>query len=145
MRPLAILKRTVISVTLLIVVIAGLGPWILYWLGLNAIEGRPQPSNSSATQIEKEEIWRKAHGLGTPSITPVTPYGYLNMIVTNQQEPGLLVAWLVAREFNLEHRKYKTMSLWHISGSALTIWLTRNWSSDEILSKAVEIQRMPKG
>jgi len=32
------------------------------------------------------------------------------------------------------------MAMWHLSGAALTIWLTRNWTLDELIAKAVELE-----
>ena len=30
---------------------------------------------------------------------------------------------------------------WHLSGAALTVWLTRNWSTEQLVAKAREIRR----
>ena len=36
----------------------------------------------------------------------------------------------------LNHQRHKGMSWWHLSGAALAIWLSRNWTDEEILSAA---------
>jgi hypothetical protein len=32
------------------------------------------------------------------------------------------------------------MGMWHLSGAALTIWLTRNWTLTELIAKAAELE-----
>jgi heme exporter protein D len=36
------------------------------------------------------------------------------------------------------------MLFWHLSGSALTIWLSRNWTTEQIVCKALEIKEKQK-
>ena len=38
---------------------------------------------------------------------------------------------------HLDDRRY-----WHLSGAALTIWLTRNWTPTELISKAIEVENL---
>ena len=33
------------------------------------------------------------------------------------------------------------MSYWHLSGAALTIWVSRNWTTDQIVTAAAAIAR----
>jgi len=55
--------------------------------------------------------------------------------------PGAHLAWLVARNHNQERRTDQRMIWWNLSGAALTIWLTRNWTTDQLVAKAHEIIR----
>lgn len=55
--------------------------------------------------------------------------------------PGQLVTWWVAREYLVSHKQYQGMGWWHLSGAALAIWLSRNWTSDEILSAAAQLRQ----
>jgi hypothetical protein len=78
-------------------------------------------------------------GKGAPVIPKLNPYTYL--VVTGElgaEKPGVLVAWHVASGHVLEHRRYKGMLWWHLAGASLTIWLTRNWSAEQLLSKVAE-------
>lgn len=53
----------------------------------------------------------------------------------------MLAAWQVASAHLLIHRRSTGMSWWHLSGAALTIWVTRNWSTEQILSQASVVMR----
>jgi len=48
------------------------------------------------------------------------------------------IAWVIARSHNAEH--LGNHQYWHLSGAALTIWLTRNWTPTELIAKAVELE-----
>ncbi|MEJ1966761.1 MAG: hypothetical protein WDO56_36540 [Gammaproteobacteria bacterium] len=56
-------------------------------------------------------------------------------------EGGAKAAWIIARDYNMSHLRRRETLWWHLSGAALTIWLTRNWTSDEILRVASEKAR----
>jgi hypothetical protein len=43
---------------------------------------------------------------------------------------------IVARQYNATHIQSRRPLLWHLSGAALTIWLTHNWSNEQILCEA---------
>lgn len=69
-------------------------------------------------------------------IDPISPYSYFLQGV----HPGAStrIASVIARSHNAKHlsdRRY-----WHLSGAALTIWLTRNWTSAELIARAVELE-----
>jgi hypothetical protein len=38
---------------------------------------------------------------------------------------------------HLADRRY-----WHLSGAALIIWLTRNWTPTEMVAKAIELENL---
>ena len=116
-------------------------PWALYWVGLSGIRDMPTPPSTIASTQDVQKVWQKARGTGEPVIEPISPLGYAHLIYEGKkQKPGLLVTWWVASANNLDHLKYRGMGWWHLSGTALTIWLSRNWSSEQIFSKAVEIE-----
>jgi hypothetical protein len=43
---------------------------------------------------------------------------------------GSSAVWLIARDYNYKHLKSRKMSYWRLSGAALTIWVSRNWTTD---------------
>ena len=50
------------------------------------------------------------------------------------------MAWSVARSYNATHLDDRRMLWWHASGAALTIWLTRNWTQEQILAAAARLE-----
>jgi len=76
-----------------------------------------------------------------PYVSADNPYSYVASVFFAQPRtpPGQLVTWWVARDYLISHKRYKGMGWWHLSGVALAIWLSRNWTSDEILSAAAQL------
>jgi hypothetical protein len=54
---------------------------------------------------------------------------------------GADAAWLVARNFNASHLARQGSAWWHLSGAALTIWLTRHWTPDQVLQATATLAR----
>ncbi len=85
-------------------------------------------------------IWDQFEESGPVSATPLSPYSYALALATSDRlPPGARIAWFIARNHNAENLKNRHMIWWHTSGMALTIWLTRNWSTDQLIAKAYEI------
>ena len=139
------LKRTAVTLLLFCVCVLAAGPWALYWLAMSGIEGSPELPTSPANAQERQEIWQKLRGSGEPTVSAISPYEYFflgsSSSTDSNRKAGVLLAWQVASHYNLSHLKYKGMGWWHFSGAALTIWLTRNWTTEQLLSKAAEIRR----
>jgi hypothetical protein len=121
-----------------------LGPWLLYEAGLQNVEGRPSMSPAAMIgQPDASTIWAELKEIGPIQVEPMTPYSYVKSLI--KEEPmssGANTAWYVARDYNTSNLRNKRMIWWHVSGAALTIWLTRHWSADELLAKAGEIHRV---
>jgi hypothetical protein len=117
-------------------------PLGLYWVGLSNIEGRPRKPTHLASVEQQSLVWKRAHGNGAPRVEVDTPYSYLISIFSTQRTaPSRLVTWWVARDYLSSHKRYEGMERWHLSGAALVIWLSRNWTSEEILSAAAQLRQ----
>jgi hypothetical protein len=146
MRVFVYLKRLFYGVAAMLLLAVTLGPWGLYWLGLNGVNGRPTLPATQATQSEMTEVWLKAKGKGQIEVAPLSPHGYIYSLYKRQfTNPGAHLAWRVAANHLLANKKYKGNSWWHFSGAALTIWVTRNWSTGQIASRVVEIEKSNNG
>ena len=141
MRKLAV---TTLVITLVLVLLA---PFGMYLVGLGNIEGRPIPPTSTTNAVENGIELQRALRLKTPIVVrPSNPWIYVGQILDDQgrlfiPDAGTYAASLVARTFNRNHLKNRQMLWWHLSGAALTIWITRNWRTDEIVSAAAETLR----
>jgi hypothetical protein len=114
-------------------------PLALYWLGLSGVEGLPSKPPKLASKDQQAQVWRQARGDGIPAVEVMNPYAVLFRLFAaspRRTPPSELVTWWVASGYLSEHRRHKGMGWWHLSGTALTIWLSRNWSTEEILSAA---------
>ena len=119
-------------------------PWIAFQIGLANVEGKPLHSairTLSPAQLEFLHVaTRKAGVFKVPELTPL---GY---VMDSVQDPdklasgGVKTAWIVARHHAANHLKRTDEVSRRLSETALMIWLTQNWSSDQIIARAYEIE-----
>lgn len=134
-------KRYCISVLVVILLIALLSPWLVYEAGLSNINGRPSIGNANfVSREDATEIWIELKETGPIRMEIMTPYSYLFfLILDGPNSPGSRLAWYVARDYNADRLKDKRMIWWHLSGAAMTVWLTRNSNLEDLLTKANKI------
>jgi hypothetical protein len=137
-----ILKIAGAVLALVVVAVISL-PWTLYWVGLHNVAGRPIPSTMSLTPSGSADLQRYLRINAQPLVEPLSPWSYFPSLVLAHPRPmpGADVAWIVARQYNAAHLRDRHMIWWHISGAALTVWLTRNWTGEQVLATAAEIVR----
>lgn len=116
-------------------------PLCLYGIGLYGVEGRPIVPLISATGSEKEKVKLFLRVKEEVKVIPINPYEYTFKILSGGNfDSGIAAAWVVSANHNLGHLKYKGNRWWQLSGAALTIWVSRNWTTDQVMSKIVEIR-----
>jgi len=137
------MRRLLIASAGLVLVALLVGPWVLYEVALSNVVGRPSlPSTIPVSSSDAEAVWRKLRERGPVTVEPLSPHGYILALLTKDTlPPGAHVAWWIARNHNRENLKDQRMIWWHLSGAALTVWLTRHWSTDQLVAKAHEIFR----
>ena len=141
------MRRLVVGGLISLVLVVLLAPWGLYELALSNVDGRPVPPQGTQISVEDEALLR--HHLKTHSrisIEPLSPWRYVAALVMSDREQSLLgsgadAAWLIARNYNASHLKDRHIICWHMSGAALTIWITRHWTADQILAGAADLTR----
>lgn len=142
------MRRQVAIVFLVLLGVLAVLPWGLYEIGLGNINGRPaQPESLGLTDAEALKLWNELKETGPVKVEKLNPYRYVLLLLgydTYEPCSGERLAWFVARNHNDTNLKDNRISYWHLSGAALTIWLTRNWSTELLLAKAQEI-RQEKG
>jgi hypothetical protein len=111
-------------------------PWLIYWIGLNEIEGRPTPATHPATAEQVDGLFKRLRLSQPVQIDPLSPYSYVLQAV--HPSASTRIAWVIARSHNAEH--LSDHRYWHLSGAALTIWLTRNWAPTELIARAIELE-----
>jgi len=136
-------KRVLAGLVLLGGVLIYAAPWVLYAVGLSIVDGRPSPPTSATLSAEEVQYLRKEFRFEGPiEIMKQSPWSYMMALYSGDfqdlRKEGTQVAWIVARHHNLVHRQGGN-GWWHLSGAALTIWLTRNWTSEQILAGALQV------
>ncbi len=132
--------RVSASAVALVLLLALITPMLLYMWGLSNVDGRPQRPTHMATYEEQSRIWKQAGGDGRFVIQAMNPFGFFGrFLVDSYRAPaGEHAAYWIARSYLRERRRGQGMAAWHTEVAALTIWITRNWSVEEILTAASE-------
>ncbi|MDB6014070.1 MAG: hypothetical protein JWL65_6320 [Gammaproteobacteria bacterium] len=137
---LAILAACVVALLILA------APWGVYVMGLSNIDGRPTPLIGSPPTAEDDLLLRQIFRTSRPiSVQPLSPWSYILDLVmsssSSSSSVGADAAWLIARHYNSAHLKNRRSLWWQVSGAALTIWITRNWNSDQVVITAADLAR----
>jgi hypothetical protein len=136
-------RRLLIGVVTIALIAVMAGPWLLYAVGLAKIEGRPDHASHAAVVPEDAEALFRTLRISQPlTIDRLSPYSYIWALVSDDERAlgqGMRIAWPIASSYNADHLADRTA--WHLSGAALTIWLTRNWTASELVAKAIELEK----
>jgi hypothetical protein len=118
-------------------------PWVLYGLGLQAVEGRPEPPQRIAALAVQQQVWQRAGSAGPPEAVALDPVTYLLSASVQARPPDIVAfAWRVASDHSRDHLQRDAGPLRrHLAGAALTIWLTRHWSVEQLLTRVAELER----
>jgi hypothetical protein len=122
-------------------------PLGLYWLGLSNIEGRPKPPTRANSIPAEVALLREEFGSDAPvEVRVLNPWIYAaSLMAVNPNnlrlDNGAHAVWLIASNYNERNLKVRKMSYWHLSGAALMIWVSRNWTNDQIVTAAANIVR----
>ena len=122
---------------LLLLVLAS--PGIYYLIALGKIDGRPLPPPRLLEPTAVARAWQHCRGEGEPRLLPLNPWALTIEKLFGEPRapnPSECLAYRVASKFNESHLHSK--SWWHASSAALTIWLTRHWSAEQLASWASE-------
>jgi hypothetical protein len=111
------------------------------------VDGRPNPPPSSnyLTPADRALLERTFRVTKPITVERLSPWAYVTFILEDPKRTaaasGVEAAWIVAQHYNARHLERRSSIWWHLSGAALTIWITRHWSSDEVLCAAVTLVR----
>ena len=120
----------------IIVLVAGivLLPGLLYLLGLAWVDGWPQPADREPSGVAACSHEPRA------GYQPMNPWGYAAMFFDEDAMKAKVPdveqeAYWVARRHLMRQPRHG-MLRWHLSSTALTIWITRHWSAAQIADTA---------
>ena len=136
-------KRCLIVLAVIVTVLLS-GPWVIYELALLQIEGRPKPPKHKVISAEKaHRLWfclgQKQSIFVQRRSPPYLIYGLLVGGLPATRTSGDFVVWQIAKNHNIKRSNSRRHGDRHLAGAGLTIWLTRNWTSDQILTAAHDI------
>jgi hypothetical protein len=125
--------------------IAAVVPLAFYWFGLSNIDGHPVPpartDNLGSDTALLQQDFRNQLPILVHVLNPWTFIGELRAEKAATPDDGAHAVWIIVRNYNGSHLRNRKMIWWHLSGAALTIWVTRNWTTDQIVTAAAAIAR----
>lgn len=128
-------------------VVAGI-PFGLYWMGLSNIEGRPEPRTHTGNVVADSELLKRNLGTHDPIvIDALNPWTFLGEAfyrmpdLRSEHGRSLRAVGIVVLNYNSSHLRDHRMIWWHLSEMSLTIWVTRHWTTDEIITAAADLAR----
>jgi hypothetical protein len=104
---------------------------------------QPLANNIAADTALLQQAFRSE----TPiAIHTSNPWAYATSILTASAndlrlDGGSRAIWLIVSNYNSKHLRDRRMSYCHLSGAALSVWVSRNWTADEIVAAAAAIIR----
>jgi hypothetical protein len=131
-------QNLTVSVLLVASLSVAAAPWLISWIGLCKIEGRPRHATHTVTADEVDNFCKRLRISQPIQIDPISPYSYILILQGARGSESIRTARVIARSHNVEH--LSDHRYWHLSGAALTIWPTCNWTPTELIARAVELE-----
>lgn len=125
------------SILFMLVIIALLAasPGFIYILGLSKVHGRPTPADPAHFRHEAiAAAWAQCREGAPISVQATNPWGVAGKFLFGsplRTTPGERAAWRIASTHNASNPVGNNL-WWHTSGVALTIWITRHWSAEQM-------------
>ena len=127
--------RAIISLALILVLVA-LAPGLMYAVSLSKVHGRPIPANPANYDSHTvNQAWVRCSEALPLKVQRHSPWRVVFRLLFERPDPnqalaGERAAWRIAASHNSRYRL--DPGWWHPSGAALTIWITQEWSAEEI-------------
>nr|CAS02825.1 putative integron gene cassette protein [uncultured bacterium] len=110
-------------------------PGAAYVVGLARVHGMPVPADPAHYSSEViAATWARCREKTPIAVQAMSPWSFGNKFMFAdplETTPGERAAWRIASTHNSKYRR-SGMLWWHTSGAALSIWVTRHWSAEQI-------------
>ena len=147
-------KKTIFwGILILFVLGAGL-PMGAYWLGLDNTVRRPTaPRPVTVAKTSATEVWKLRKETFPIALRPITPWHFYELLWCSRDDdtledfltcegkyPGLRASAYVAKAYLKDNVKQDGVVWRYLSRTALAIWLSRNWSTRELVSELIRLE-----
>jgi len=143
---------------LLLAVIAAAIPAGAYWAGMDNAGGKPVPPDDiSYTESQAQEVWANREQAFPIELRRITPWHFYHLVWCSRddahiedylscgdQYPGLRAAGYVSKRFLVGHLKHEGLMWRYLSRTALTIWISRNWSEQQLVAELIRLKHTPE-
>ena len=150
------MKKLLIVVVLLAALFGAL-PWVAYRLGLDNMDAGPVPPLAVVyTAHQAHAVWEERKEALPIALHPITPWHFYSLIWCSRNDeniedflscggeyPGLRAAAYVAKQHLDVHLIQRGLIWRYLSRTALTIWISRNWSVEQLLAELIRLKQTP--
>lgn len=150
------MKKLLIVIALLAAFFAAL-PAVAYWMGMDNMDAKPMPPMGlSYPAYQADAVWEERRELPPIFMKAITPWHFYHLIWCSRNDsdiedflscgyeyPGLKAAAYVAKRHLHDHLKQRGLIWRYLSRSALTIWITRHWTVEEVVAELIRIKSLP--
>ncbi|HZX78175.1 hypothetical protein [Lysobacter sp.] len=129
-----------VAMVLIALVFAAALPGIAYVAGLILVRGRPAPVEAAVLDpAARAHAIRACREAAPLRMRPLNPWHVSTRFLSDDPlgwEPGEYAASRIAMKHNIEQLAGGHFR-WHVSNTALTIWITRHWSAEQLYATAL--------
>ena len=150
--------KKLLVVLVLLAAFFGIMPEVAYRMGMDNMDAKPVPPRAMFyTEGQALAVWQERHELPPIAMDAITPWHFYHLIWCSRNDeniedflscgadyPGLQAAAYVAKRHLMHHLKRHGLIWRYMSRSALTIWITRNWTVDEVVAELIRLKSVPE-
>jgi len=150
------MKKSLIVLGLLAAFFAAM-PFVAYWAGMKNMDTKPVPPEGIVfTESQARAVWEERGELPPIYMQAITPLHFYHLIWCSRNDtdfedflscgveyPGLQAAAYIAKRHLVDHVRQRGLIWRYLSRSALSIWITRNWSEDEVIAELLRLKTLP--
>jgi hypothetical protein len=130
----------IVSMAVIALAFAVAVPGMVYVAGLALVKGRPAAVEATVLDMSARARAMRACREDAPlRMRPLNPWHVSTRFLSDDPlgwEPGEYAASRIAMKHNIEHLTGGHFR-WHVSNTALTIWITRHWSAEQLYATAL--------
>jgi hypothetical protein len=149
--------KTLLIVAVVLTAFFGALPWGAYRMGMANMDAPPVPPDTvTYPDYEARAVWEERKEALPMALRPITPWHFYQLIWCSRDDenvedmlscgteyPGLRAAAYVAKRYLDEHLIRRGLVWRYLSRAALTIWISRNWSVQQVVGELIRLKQTP--
>lgn len=150
--------KTLLIVTVLLAAFFGALPWAAYQMGMDNMDAMPLPSEAvNYKNYQAIAVWEERKEALPIAMHPITPWHFYRLIWCSryneniedflscgEEYPGLRAAAYLAKRHLDEHLIHHGLVWRYMSRAALTVWITRHWSVEQVVAELIRLKQAPQ-
>jgi len=155
--PEGVAMKKLLAVILLLAGFFAALPPAAYLAGMNNMDSRPSaPERVRYGDVEAMKVWDERKEMPPIRLRAITPWHFYPLIWCSRDNleiedfltcgdayPGLRATAYVAKRHLDDHLKQRGLIWRYLSRAALTIWISRNWTVEQVVQELIRLKALP--